>query len=253
MKKYMWLSIIGLVLATMVACSNDNKEKTEAPVEDEIILPIEAALIVTEKVEVNETVTMEALITMGEEKLEDASVVYEVWEEGNKEDSEMIDSTNQKEGLYTAETAFDHDGTFHVQVHVDAKGQHTMPKTVVTVGDGGHYETTEGEEGHEHGHSTDGFSMHFMKLETVKINDATELMVHIELAGKPLEKMDVRYEIWNARNEEKHDWVDAVESKPGEYTAVHSFEEEGTYHVQIHVEDDHDLHEHEEHKIEVAK
>lgn len=253
MKKYMWLSIIGLVLATMVACSNDDKEESEVPAEDEVILPIEAALTVTEQVEVNEKVTMEAVITMGDEKLEDASVVYEVWEEGNKEESEMIDSTNEKEGLYTAETTFDRDGTYHVQVHVDAKGQHTMPKTVVTVGDGGHYETAEGEEGHEHGHGTEGFSMHFMKPESVKQNEETELMVHLELEGAPFEKASVRYEIWNALNDEQHDWVDVVELKPGEYTALYSFEEEGTYHVQIHVEDDHDLHEHEEHKIEVAK
>lgn len=40
----------------------------------------------------------------------------------------MMDSTNAKEGLYTAETTFDHDGLFHIQVHVDARGMHTMPK-----------------------------------------------------------------------------------------------------------------------------
>ena len=29
---------------------------------------------------------------------------------------------------------------FHIQVHVTARGMHTMPKKEVTVGDGGHYE-----------------------------------------------------------------------------------------------------------------
>ena len=96
---------------------------------------------------------MAAVVTQGDEKVEDADeVVFEVWEEGKKDDSVKIESTNEKDGLYTAETTFDHDGLFHVQVHVTARGLHTMPIKEVTVGNGGTYEeATCSEEEHEHG------------------------------------------------------------------------------------------------------
>ena len=72
---------------------------------------LEVELTVTETVEVDETVEMKALVTQGDEKIEDADeVVFEVWEEGKKSESEMIDSVNEKDGIYTAETSFDHDG-----------------------------------------------------------------------------------------------------------------------------------------------
>ena len=125
-----------------------------------------------------------------------------------------------------------------------------MPKAVVTVGDGGRMNS---QKMMTHGTVPMVFSMHFMKPETVKVNDETELVVHLELEGKPFEKASVRYEIWHASDDEKHDWVDVIESNPGEYTALHSFEGEGTYTVQVHVEDDHDLHEHEEHEVVVVK
>ena len=41
------------------------------------------------------------------------------------------------------------------------------------------------------------------------------------------------------------------ESVAGEYTASYTFAEVGSYKIQIHVEDDKELHEHEEHIIEV--
>ena len=59
-----------------------------------------------------------------------------------------IESVNEKDGLYTAETTFDHDGLFHIQVHVTARGFHTMPIKEVTVGDGGQYEEEHESEGH---------------------------------------------------------------------------------------------------------
>ena len=62
------------------------------------------------------------------------------------------------------------------------------------------------------------------------------------------ENLKVRYEIWSDLSE-NHEWVDAEEINAGEYEADYTFKEASTYHVQIHVEDDKDLHEHEEHEI----
>jgi len=246
MKKIFWLSLFVLVLGTVVACSKEADEKIE---EDEEVHAIEVDLTVTEKVDVNEKVSLKAVVTMNDEKIKDAdNVVFEVWEEGKKDASEMIESVNGEDGTYTAETSFDADGMFHIQVHVDARGQHTMPKKVVTVGTGGNYEE-DAEEGHSTDQHSNEFSMNFLNPETVQVKKETELMVDLELEGKALESVKVRYEIWDTNDEAKHDWVDTEETKPGTYTAQYAFEKAGTYHVEIHVQDEHDLHEHEAHEI----
>ncbi|MCZ2259591.1 FixH family protein [Sporosarcina sp. G11-34] len=231
----------------MVACSKEDDITTEvAPPE-----PLKVELTVTESVDVGETVNMEALVTQGDEKVEDASeVVYEIWEEGKQDESEMIDSVNEKQGIYSAESTFDHDGTFHIQVHVTARGLHTMPKATVIVGDGGHYEEDAAKEDH---HETEGFSMNFMKPEGIEADSEQLLHVQLELDAEPLEDANVRYEIWREGNPEKHEWVDAEESTSGEYSASYTFLESDTYTVVIHVEDDEELHEHSEYEIKVGK
>ncbi|MEK5037754.1 FixH family protein [Sporosarcina sp. FSL K6-3457] len=253
MKRKLWMLMVGLVLATMAACGN---EKPQDVTVDEVPQPIIVDLTVTEKVEVGGTVNMAAVVTQGDEKVEDADeVLFEFWEEGKKADSMKIESVNEKDGLYTAETTFDHDGLFHVQVHVTARGLHTMPMKEVIVGSGAQSveehdsEDHHGEE-HHHGHA-EGFSMHFVEPENVKTDEEFGLVVHLQIDGKPLEKARVRYEIWSEANPDKHDWITAVESEAGEYAYTHAFEEAGTYSIQIHVEDDKDLHEHEVYTVVV--
>lgn len=236
-----------MIMGILSACGN--KAKKVDVIEEVEVHAIEAALTAQEKVDVGETVAIEVLVTYGDEKVEDADkVAFEIWEEGKKEESITIESENKKDGVYSAETTFDHDGTFNIQSHVDARAQHTMPIAIVTVGDGGNYE-----EGQEHADYEDGFSMHFMKPEEVKINAENELMVHLELEGKVFEKANVRYEIWNADGEGKHDWIDVEQPKTGEYTANYTFEKVGKFNIQVHVQDDNDLHEHEIHEIDVSE
>ena len=243
MKRKIALFLFIAIIGTLVACGKKEEPITElAPPE-----PLAVNLTVTETVEINETVDMKAIVTIGDEKIEDADeVVYEVWEEGKKAESEMIDAVNEGKGIYTAEKSFDHDGLFHIQVHVTARTQHTMPVKEVTVGDGGNYEESAG-----HDYHTEGFAMHFMKPMDVKTDEETELAVHIELDEAPLGKLNVRYEIWHEGNPDNHDWVDAKELKTGEYKASYTFLEAEAYTVVIHVEDDKELHEHEEHTVEV--
>ncbi len=243
LKRKVMMFLFIVILSTLFACTKKEEPITEvAPIE-----PLLAELTVTNTVEIDETVTMKTIVTLGDEKIEDADeVVYEVWEEGKKSDSEMIESVHKGEGVYLAETTFAHDGTFSVQVHVTARAQHTMPIETVTVGDGGEYE-----EDTAHDYHTEGFSMHFMKPIDVKAENEAELLVHIELEGAPLEKLNVRYEIWHEGNPDKHEWIDTKEVAAGEYQAAYTFLEAESYTVVVHVEDDEDLHEHEEHTIEV--
>ncbi|MBB4824364.1 hypothetical protein HNO89_001586 [Sporosarcina luteola] len=249
MKKTSWLINAGMVL--MLAACGTNKENAaeQETSESEEILPIAVELTVPEKADVNESIVLETIVKQGDDLVDDANeVVYEIWEEGKKEESHKIDSSNEGKGLYKAETAFDHDGKFHIQVHVTARDMHTMPEKVVTVGDGG--KSTEGESsenGHQHGHA-EGFAMHFMEPDSPEAGKNVELLTHLQMKDKPFEKADVRYEIWK-ETDEKHEWVDAKEGTNGEYQASFTFRESGTFTIVIHVKDADGLHEHEEKTI----
>jgi hypothetical protein len=223
--------------------------------DDDVPEPLEVALDVPESADVNEKVVFTATVTQGDEKIKDADEVeFEIWEDGKKGDSEMIEAKNNGDGTYEMEKAFDRDGAFIVQVHVTARGMHNMPKKSIAVGKGaanGHGEHHDG--GHhqgEHAHS-DGFSMHFMKPADLQAGKDAEFTVHLEHNGQPLENAQVRFEIWQEETPGQHDWADAKEVRAGEYAGSYTFTKKGKYMIQIHVKDGKELHEHEQHELEV--
>ena len=69
--------------------------------------------------------------------------------------------------------------------------------------------------------------------------------------GKPLENARVRYEIWNEANPDKRDWIEVKNQLRVNMLHPYTFAEAGTFQIQIHVEDDKELHEHEVYTIEV--
>lgn len=244
-------SIMGLMV--LAACGKDEVDDG-SNVE---VLPLLVDLTVTEKAEVGETVKMEALVTFGDEKVEDADkVMYEIWEDGKKDDSLMLESVNEKNGIYSAETTFEHDGVYTIQVHVDAKQLHSMPLKEVIIGHGTHATEEHGDDHgdehaeHEHGH-TDGFVLHFMNPENAVTTEDTKLVTHLQVDGQPLEHAAVRYEVSSEVLGDKHEWIDAEESKAGEYTAAGLFDKMGSYTVKVHVQNDDGLHEHEEYTFDV--
>ncbi|WP_449355506.1 FixH family protein [Virgibacillus natechei] len=238
------------------ACGDDGstEESAEGNSEEELQV-LEVDFDVPETADVDETIEMEADVTYGEEAVEDADeVVFEYWEVGDEDNSTMLDAENNGDGSYTAEEAFEEDGDYEMYAHVTARTQHTMPKKAVTVGEGTSDEQkTENEnEDKEDGQGQEeGFSMDFTEINEANVADQTELTTQLQMDGENFEDADVRYEIWNDDVSDQHDWIDAEESALGEYTATHDFPEAGTYHIQIHVEDDDGLHEHEEHEVVV--
>lgn len=241
MKRFAILLMSIALLAFLAAC---NKEE-EVPTDAELPEPIEVELTVPEHADPNEAVKLSALVTQGDEKVEDASEVeYEIWEEGKKDDSIHIEATNEKEGVYSTETSFETAGTYHVQVHVTARSMHVMPEKQIVIG---HMEEEHDADHHDHG-SADGVAVHFMEPEDVKVDEETELMTHVQQDGKALEETHVRYEITNSKGEVE--WVESDEVQPGEYVANYTFTQPGTYQVKIHIKDE-NIHEHEEHEVEV--
>lgn len=119
----------------LFGCSNDSDIDTnEGPI-DAASLMVEVEILIPERVEANETVKLEARLTQADEPVEDAELVqFEVWESGYREKGEIIDGELTSDGIYSAETMFDHDGVYYVYAHSTARGLHVMPKQQIVVG-----------------------------------------------------------------------------------------------------------------------
>jgi hypothetical protein len=241
-----------IIMFSLIAAACGDGNENNASNQDEKLEPIQAALEVPEEGDKGEKVVFSTEVTHGEEKVEDASEVkYEVWKEGQKDKSEMIEAKHEKNGIYKAEKTFDEDGLYTVQVHVTARDMHTMPKAEIRIGETeahGHSE----ESSHEHGqgHEESLVTIHLMKADIIKANQETEMKVHLEHEEKELEDAEVRLEIYK-EGQEKHDWVDLTEAQTGEYETNYSFHETGTYNVKVHVTKGSGIHEHTMEKIEV--
>ncbi|WP_162785033.1 FixH family protein [Bacillus sp. P14.5] len=212
---------------------------------------ISADLTVPETAEPGEAVEFRTHVTQGEQNITDAAEVeYEIWQEGQKEESEMIEAENHEDGTYTAEKTFGVDGVYHVQVHVTARDMHTMPKKQIAVGDAemthDHESHSSAEGDHDHGHSE--VSFHLTKPETIKQGTSIELTAQLEKEGVPLKGADIRFEVW-LEGSEDHAWVETEESEAGSYKGNVEFKDPGLYHITIHAENDEGLHEHSEEEI----
>ncbi|MBT2687504.1 FixH family protein [Bacillus sp. ISL-47] len=234
-------------------CSQSSQQKAKESEETPQV--IEAILQVPETLEASEEASLAVTVKQGNEAVTDADEVkFEVWKEGKKEESEMIEAKHDKEGKYMADYAFADEGIYFVQAHVTARSQHTMPKVSIQVGDmkaenTGHEHVEEGhKESHSHGHDGE-VSIELKTSDHVHAKEQTDLSVMLDKEGKPLTEAKVKLEI--SLDGSTPEWVNLNESEEGEYTADHQFSETGTYIITIHVEKGDDLHEHTETKLTV--
>lgn len=130
MKKIMWMAILfGLLL--LAACGEEDDSAGAGP-STEII---ETEFNSPETAEPGEAMNLSVTVTQGEEFVEDADeVIYEVWQSGHREESEMLTAEHMGDGVYEAETSFDEEGLYIVQAHTTARRLHVMPKQEITVG-----------------------------------------------------------------------------------------------------------------------
>ncbi|MBP2076234.1 FixH family protein [Oceanobacillus polygoni] len=250
--KYLKRSFWFVCIFALVACGSNNQADEGVDADGEL-LSLDVEFELPEQEEVGETVELKATVTYGGEMVTDADeVVFEHWLAGNEDDSTMVESTNHEDGTYTAKVTFEEDGVYEIYAHTTARDLHTMPKKSITIGDG-HAESNDASN-HDHGHhDTEGFVIHLMDINEVKVAEEADFVVHLQLDEEPFENANVRYEIWNTENENEREWIDATESKAGEYLGTHTFDEAGTYTINVHVEDDEDLHEHSDYNFEVVE
>lgn len=249
------LAISTALIALLASGCGQNDTETNASEDEEVVVvPISVDLTVPETGKAGEAIQLEAAVTQGDEKVTDANEVeYEIWEDGKKEDSWKVKSEQNTDGVYEAEAKFEHDGVYHVQVHVTARDMHTMPMKEITIGAGTPDDEAESEESHDHHGSAEGFSMHFMEPEAVKVNESAMMIVHLQQDENPFEKARVRLEVVVNDKKDEAKWVQLTEEKPGEYHGELTFDTAGTASVTVHVENDAGLHEHETHEITIAE
>jgi hypothetical protein len=132
MKKRFTLFFLLVILLFVAACSNEPENEEVDAFQDLTVLQVE--FIVPESAEAGEKITLEAIVTYGEEQVTDADeVTFEYWEADNRENSIMVDAHNNGDGTYTAEVVFEKNRIYEMYAHTTAKDMHTMPKKTITI------------------------------------------------------------------------------------------------------------------------
>lgn len=129
MKKVMLL----LLIVTMLAACGQTDDTSSST--DNVVEPIRAQLKVPQQADSGKTVTLKVTVTQGGKAITNADEVkFEIWREGSKKNSDMINAKHTKNGMYMIEKTFNQKGIYYVQSHVTAKHMHTMPKTKINIG-----------------------------------------------------------------------------------------------------------------------
>lgn len=129
MKKFVWLGLPFLLLG---ACGS---EQSASPGAGEPNQEVMVEFNTEQQADPAEEILLSVTLTQGDEAVEDADeVVYEVWESGDRDNSEMIPAEHTEDGVYEAETSFEEEGLYYMQAHTTARSLHVMPKQEITVG-----------------------------------------------------------------------------------------------------------------------
>ncbi|RKQ35545.1 FixH family protein [Oceanobacillus halophilus] len=126
--KFLLVSLVSIMVVTLIACNGDTNNETEEL--KELIVDFQ----LPESVSAGETIELKAVVTYGDEIVEDADeVTFEIWEQDDEENSIKIEANNNGDGSYTAETTFDTEGTYEMYAHTTARDLHTMPLESIEV------------------------------------------------------------------------------------------------------------------------
>ncbi|MGJ9385180.1 FixH family protein [Salipaludibacillus sp. CF4.18] len=279
MNKILKLIFSTLLILTLAACGQeeDNNDSGMQSVDDINLDPVDAKLTIPDKADVDEDLVFQVLVTQGEEMVDDASeVTFEVWADGEKSESEMIEAELPgEEGLYELSHTFSEEKLYHVQSHVTARGSHAMPVKEIVIGepdldlevenDEAEQQDTNEEENHvhehegnnqdenednsDHHHMNESIDIRWQTSEQASASENVSLEVEIDWKGDPWTGGKVQFEVWK-HGDEHHEWISAEETDSGVYKTEHVFEETGEFHVTVHLEDD-ELHEHKQFLIEI--
>lgn len=258
MKKLFLLLILSILLTGCgEALSNKDNVQAQPPQMPKVDLSFEK-----KPLPVNRETTIQATVTQGGEPVTKADYVeFEIWNTSKgKESSQTIETENVGNGVYQISYNFSTAGIYKIIAHTQVGDLHTMPQEEITVGDAEKQKTAAAPQASQHSHSSkdshaheQGKSMVQLKnKEAFQSGEKTKLTSYINRMEQPFENGVIRFEIYS--NQMKaHQYIDAKEVSPGEYTAFYTFPDPGTYTINVHYEKpDKEIHGHENIKIEVS-
>ncbi|MDQ0159416.1 FixH family protein [Alkalibacillus salilacus] len=144
------ISLMAIILIILSACGNEETEESSEP---DSLAPLEVEILTEQNVSKGD-VTLSAHVTHDGNNVNEADEVeFEVWQEGSKEESDMIEGSFTEEGVYEANYTFEEDAVYHMIAHVTAVDQHTMPQQALAVGEAELDEDQSNEESHDEDHS----------------------------------------------------------------------------------------------------
>lgn len=130
MKK--WILTLLAVPALLVGCGDKKEPASPATLEEPQMLEVD--ILTSKEVAINAPIELAAHVTQGDKNIDDAIVEFEVWESGKRDEGQMLEGKLEKDGVYKAQTTFDHDGVYYMFAHTTANGIHNMPKQQITAG-----------------------------------------------------------------------------------------------------------------------
>lgn len=128
MKK--WIALMLVLL--LAACGEEDSSAGTG----EMPQQVEVEFNTQEAADPGEEVLLSATVTQGTEAVEDADeVVFEVWQSGDREHSEMLEASHTQDGVYEHSWTVEEEGLYFIQAHTTARRMHVMPKMELTAGD----------------------------------------------------------------------------------------------------------------------
>lgn len=237
--------LLMILIVVLFGCSKENN-KTEQDNSSNSLEIIEVSIQMPEKIKLNEEATIQALVTQGKDKVDDANEVkFEIGKAGQVE-NESIKAQNDGDGLYTIKKTFTENGKYVVTAHITARSMHSMPKKEFTVGaedmgqeaetskDTNQESTHEDGHGDQHSHHESNVEIAFNEADQFETNKEVTLKAILKQHNAPFEGAKVKFEIIS-ENSTKSEWLNAKEDEIGIYSALSTFNNPGTFHVQIHV------------------
>ncbi|MBT2758780.1 FixH family protein [Mesobacillus foraminis] len=113
----------------LTGCSQEQPKEAEIPELVEVTINISPNPVVS-----NEETTIEAHISQGKDKVNDADdVTFEIWRDGEKDHEKIEAKGIGKDGIYSISKTFEEPGKYFVIAHVNARDMHTMPQQDFTV------------------------------------------------------------------------------------------------------------------------
>ncbi|WP_110928951.1 FixH family protein [Bacillus massiliglaciei] len=235
--------ICGLFLSIILTGCKGTEEQPEGQeVNSQVAEPMKAEIRYKGEAVEGKELIIETSVTQGEKPVDRADeVLFEIRKSGSDQ-REMIGAKYTENGSYQIMHAFPESGDYFVIAHVTAKGLHVMPEKKIKI-----ISTEHSAETMQHP-STD-FSVEFLKSDTESGNKKMKLEARLLLDGKPLSDANVSFEVWKDGSEDSR-FIRAAEEEQGRYANLVTFDEKGTYKVQVHVEQG-ELHEHQLQTIEI--